>query len=1045
MDQDKVQQPPQRGGFLGEAEGETMGGLTMKPPGFSLSAGPVQRKEEGDDQKNVELKSGEMTRLGESKPKLIYWPETASSGVTLGIGYDIGGRDAASTKEELIAAGMPESQADKISKGAGKKGAAAQQFVEANKTSIGEIPDAVAEALFQETFRSKVAEAKKLATGKKAAKDGGGNYVNARGREVQDQVAEGTYVMTEEQWDGLHPAMVELIADMKFQGGFYAYDRIAKVNAALIANDGDDLAQFKAVAALFEASEEDEISYMDQYHDSLTAGEDSKNHETFFGQSKADLSRSWRRRNRIRYAFLQKVIQSLEAGKVVTMSGQSGGVPAGAKPKPGAQAFSSEDAVLSTAETAGASLETVRQEDPQAVTAGVGASEKMAGADLVGIEAAAASFKEVGKAHGIPPALLAAIASRESGAGKRLDAHDCGPDGRRSGMMGIDDREHPLQGSESREGNISRAAGILQELVVEVKAKFPAWTPAQQLLGAVTAYPRPRGFVASWDGNPLEGDDYASDTWARARHLAGMKLFSGQDPVPSVTVAKDSPATTGRPALKKGRLIAQSVGKGGVNHPDDVNAVLGRMVELGVISAMEALEKGEEAVSAYVLRYQGMIFNTEGDGLITPGKATETKLIAGVTTKAASAPKKEKESRNPAGKGSPKPNPRKPKQQPRDPEPSGGKKGEPDYASIAERVHGAMFDGPLWGLGTNEDGLKEALRELNLDARHIDKFKRVYLGMYGSDVVQDIRSEHSNTWLWGDELDEALYYLEPKRAKRLVESSRRKKNGANNPEIIGVDTFVSKSDWRSQSPDPSSENKKYQDSEPGNENCKYVAEKMVYRHLYEDLPDDFKRSVVINSSAGKYDYIVGATGLHEYLSVQKEDKSKVKDIVPKKHMKSVLSEANTANLAIDYLSGYIAQGIPVVVGVDHTYNRSLSKSEGKTSSKNTHGYNEGTTDHFVTIVGQGKIDGKRYFQFYDPGTQYLQKGTNEENRLVERSPNVFTASQPWDASKTYTLTMVVLFQRDVKTFQQYVDENKAAFDKLESDYNSGKGDFSYRK
>ena len=47
---------------------------------------------------------------------------------------------------------------------------------------------------------------------------------------------------------------------------------------------------------------------------------------------------------------------------------------------------------------------------------------------------------------------------------------------------------------------------------------------------------------------------------------------------------------------------------------------------------------------------------------------------------------------------------------------------------------------------------------------------------------------------------------------------------------------------------------------------------MVYRHLYDDLPDDFKRATVINAPAGKYDYVVGSTGAHQYLSVQREDK-----------------------------------------------------------------------------------------------------------------------------------------------------------------------------
>ncbi len=90
------------------------------------------------------------------------------------------------------------------------------------------------------------------------------------------------------------------------------------------------------------------------------------------------------------------------------------------------------------------------------------------------------------------------------------------------------------------------------------------------------------------------------------------------------------------------------------------------------------------------------------------------------------------------------------------------------------------------------------------------------------------------------------------------------------------------------------------------------------------------------------------------------------------------------------------------------------------------------------------LDGKRYFQFFDPGTQHLNLGTNDGNKLVEETPNVFTAQQPW-GTKTYTLTMVLLFERDLKPYQQYIDENQAALQQLDEDFNEGNGDFSYRK
>lgn len=563
------------------------GGNYLSPPAFSLTASsansPGEPESAGPDANTVTLVSGQMTRLGEDKPKDIYWPGTTSSGVTLGIGYDIGGRSKASVITQLTAAGMSADQATKIAEGAGLKGDAAQKFVLDNKKSIGTIADAVAEALFTDTMAAKRKEAKALATSKTASQDGKGNYVNARGREMLDQVEEGSYVMSGEQWDRLHPAMVELITDMKFQGGFYAYDRIAKVNAVLIANDGDDLAQFKGVAALFESDEEGEISYMDKYHDSLTENEDSKNNETFFGQSKAEISRSWRRRNRVRYAFLLQVIKALESGKAVAMSGQTNLPRPVTTPVAKNPAYAEGDRILATAETAGASLETAKAQDPTTKDAGASASEKLVRGDLDSIVPLADLFKEIGNEKGLPPALLAAIASRETSIGKKLNANDCTPDGKRTGVMGINDQVHPSLGNEDQRSNIVRAASILVNLRAEIQAKFPAWSPADQLLGAVTAYHQSAGFVTKWDGKAIEGDDFASDTWARARYLAALKMFSGLDPIPVMDSKDKGKETTDpaiRPAVKNGRLIAQSVGRGGINHPDDVQAVLQRLLEL---------------------------------------------------------------------------------------------------------------------------------------------------------------------------------------------------------------------------------------------------------------------------------------------------------------------------------------------------------------------------------------------------------------------------------------------------------------------------------
>ena len=94
-----------------------------------------------------------------------------------------------------------------------------------------------------------------------------------------------------------------------------------------------------------------------------------------------------------------------------------------------------------------------------------------------------------------------------------------------------------------------------------------------------------------------------------------------------------------------------------------------------------------------------------------------------------------------------------------------------------------------------------------------------------------------------------------------------------------VEPIISTDDWRSQG---NSKGKGfYPDNEGHGTACKTVSEKMVYRHLYDDLKSDFKIAEVIYDKTGKYKYIVGNTGIGEYLSLLNEDKAQFKKIETK--------------------------------------------------------------------------------------------------------------------------------------------------------------------
>ncbi|MRG95827.1 pesticin C-terminus-like muramidase [Polyangium spumosum] len=90
----------------------------------------------------------------------VHWPDSAASGVTLGAGYDMGGRTKAVVKADLVAAGVSAADAEKLSNGAGKKGDAAKKWVADNVASLPTISKDVAKTLYQKIYPAYVEKAK---------------------------------------------------------------------------------------------------------------------------------------------------------------------------------------------------------------------------------------------------------------------------------------------------------------------------------------------------------------------------------------------------------------------------------------------------------------------------------------------------------------------------------------------------------------------------------------------------------------------------------------------------------------------------------------------------------------------------------------------------------------------------------------------------------------------------------------------------------------------------------------------------------------------
>ena len=98
---------------------------------------------------------GNDLKLSKDYSKKIHWPGNSSlckknnSGVTIGRGFDLGDRTEISTLMALKKAGIENKKAERISKGAGKKGCQAYDFVLKNRDSIEDITDIQQLRLFE--------------------------------------------------------------------------------------------------------------------------------------------------------------------------------------------------------------------------------------------------------------------------------------------------------------------------------------------------------------------------------------------------------------------------------------------------------------------------------------------------------------------------------------------------------------------------------------------------------------------------------------------------------------------------------------------------------------------------------------------------------------------------------------------------------------------------------------------------------------------------------------------------------------------------------
>lgn len=174
--------------------------------------------------------------------------------------------------------------------------------------------------------------------------------------------------------------------------------------------------------------------------------------------------------------------------------------------------------------TTGASKQTAQQDH---LTSGLEASQKMAEADLSRIKQISDRFHSAAAKFGLPCAVLAALASRESRCGAVLNKEGWGDHNQAFGIMQIDRRYHELQGlpDPQSEAHIEQAAGILCINLERIAEIHQDWELPFILKGAIVAYNSGIDNVRTKDkmDKGTTGDDYGSDVIARAQYFLQHK------------------------------------------------------------------------------------------------------------------------------------------------------------------------------------------------------------------------------------------------------------------------------------------------------------------------------------------------------------------------------------------------------------------------------------------------------------------------------------------------------------------------------------------
>ena len=176
----------------------------------------------------------EGTEGGTYHTRTAHWPGGVS-GVTIGRGYDLGQHSKKDIEADMTTAGVSASDAAKFSPAAGRTGTAARDWLATNKTSLPEISLDQQKALFDIVYGRLAGDVERIS----------GNY--AKTVSERDGGKREDY---EVNWETLHPAIRDLVVDLRYRGDYTPATR-KYVQPLIIANDLQGLATCMADRTLW--------------------------------------------------------------------------------------------------------------------------------------------------------------------------------------------------------------------------------------------------------------------------------------------------------------------------------------------------------------------------------------------------------------------------------------------------------------------------------------------------------------------------------------------------------------------------------------------------------------------------------------------------------------------------------------------------------------------------------------------------------------------------------------------------------------------------